>query len=171
MLKEKRIAILISLLVIMLVVAGCGSSKEDTSSPESSTEKNSQIEIEGSIADWVSSDVDELSEEIAGQITEVPIAKNIAATAIKTAMLARLEIQIEHMEPLNGTDKYSVRANFRFPVELDLPIVGEKEYWVSVSYNLILEGREVTESEIILSSFKMTEATDYVLNNSTLRVL
>ena len=75
-------------------------------------------------------------------------------------MLTRLEIQIEHMESQNGTDKYSVRANFRFPVELDLPIVGEKEYWVSVSYNLILEGREVTESEIILSSFKMTEATD-----------
>lgn len=158
--KEKWVACLLSLLMIVLVVAGCGSPKEDTSAPESSTEKKSQIEIEGSIADWVPGNVDELSEEIADQITEVPIAKNIAATAIKTAMLARLEIQIEHMESLSGTDKYSVRTNFRFPVELDLPIVGEKEYWVSVSYNFILEGREVTESEIILSSFKMTESTD-----------
>ena len=160
MLKEKRIAILLSLLLIMLVVTGCGSPKEDTGAPESPTEKESHIKIEGSIADWVPGNVDELSEEIADQITGVPIAKDIAATAIKTAMLARLEIQIARVESLNGTDKYSARVNFRFPIELDLPIVGKKEYWISVTYNVIIEEGEVTDSEIDLSSFEMTEKTD-----------
>ena len=161
MAKKKRVLYLFSLLVIMLVVAGCGSPKEATRPPESSTEKESRIELEGSIADWVPGNVDELSEDIADLVIgDLPLAKNIAATAIKTAMLARLEIQIEHVESLNGTDTYSVRANFRFPIEVDLPIVGKKEYWISVTYNITIEEREVTDSEIILSSFEMTEKTD-----------
>ena len=159
MLKEKRIAILLSSLLIMMVVAGCGSPKEDTSTPESSTEKNPCVNVESAVENWVHDNVDEISEELGALVTgNIPLARDIAAKAIETALLAWMEFSIEHLESIDG--KCLAGVKLEFPLELKIPLVGTKGYRVSVEYDLIIEGGEVTDSDIDLSSFEMTEKTD-----------
>lgn len=72
-------------------------------------------------------------------------------------MLTEFEISVEHVRPVEGEDRYSARVALGFPLLLELPVPGEKEYWVEVSYEFTIENGQVVDADIDLSSFQMTE--------------
>lgn len=157
MMENKRTVFLSGLLVILLVATGCASLKEPAPRQEPALENNPCANIEYAVQDWVRDNADELSQRIGALVTaNLPFARDIAAKAIEKALLDRLQLSIEHAEPVSGTNKCLARVTLEFPLELQIPLVGKKGYWVSVQYDLILENGKVTDADIDLSSFKMT---------------
>ena len=159
--EKKWIALLCSLAVVLLVATGCSSSQEDTSLPKSSPEENPYTDVEIAVQNWVVANVDELSEQIGSLVTvNFWPARDIASKLIETALLAWLEFSVENVEPLEDIDGCSAKVKLEFPLELPLPLVGKKGYRVSVRYDIIVEDREVTDSDIDLDSFEMRETSD-----------
>lgn len=159
--KQKWIALLCSLAVVLLVATGCSSSQEDTPPPKPSSEEDHYSDVENAVQDWVVANVDELSEQIGSLVTgNLPLARDIVAKVIETALLTWLESSVESVEPLAGTDGYSARVKLEFPLELQIPLVGKKGYRVSVKYDIIIEDGDVTDSDIDLDSFEMRGASD-----------
>ena len=159
--EQKWIALLCSLAVVLLVATGCSSSQEDTALPKSSPEEDTYSNVESAVQDWVVANVDELSEQIGSLVTgDLPLARDIVAKAIETGLLAWLEFSVGSVEPLEGTDRCSARVKLEFPLELQIPLVGKKGYRISVSYDIIVEDGEVTDSDINLDSFEMKATSD-----------
>ena len=159
--EQKWLAFLCSLAVVLLVATGCNSLQEDTPPPKSSPEEIPLSEIESAVQDWVVANVDELSEQIGSLVTgDLPLARDIVAKAIETALLAWLEFSVESVEPLEGTDGSSAKVKLEFPLELQIPLVGKKGYRVTVSYDIIVEDGKVTDSDINLDSFEMKGTSD-----------
>jgi len=159
--QKKRVAFLCTLVVVLLVAAGCSSSQEDTPLPKSTPEEVPCGDVESAVEDWVVADVDELSEQIGSLVTgDLPLARDIVAKAIETALLAWLEFSVESVEPLEGTDGCSARVKLEFPLEIEIPLLGKKGYRISVSYDIIVEDGKVTDSDIDLASFEMRETSD-----------
>ena len=151
---------LCSLLVVLLFVTGC-SSPEVTSLPESPPKEGPCAGIESAVQKWVRDNVAELSKEIGPLVTkDLPLARDIVAKAIETALLAWIEFPVEDVEPVKGGDGCSARVKLEFPLEMQIPLVGKKGYRVSVEYDVIVEKGEVTDSDIDLSSFEMKRSPD-----------
>ena len=145
-------------LVILLVTAGCSASTPPSESPP---KEDPCADIESAVQDWVQDNVTELSKEIGSLVTrDLPVVRAIAAKAIETALLAWLEFSVEDVEPLKSGDRCSARVKLEFPLEMQIPLVGKKGYRVSLEYDVIVEKGEVTDSDIDISSFKMTETSD-----------
>jgi len=154
--QKKRVAFLCSLLVILLIAVGC-----DSWETEPSREENPCANIERAVDDWIDDNVEELSEEIGALVTgDLPLVRDIAAGAIKIALLAWLEFSIENVEPVKGTERCLARVRLEFPLELSIPLVGTIGYRVSVDYDITVEDGEVIDSDIDLSSFEMTESSE-----------
>ena len=159
--EQKWIAPLCSLAVVLLVATGCSSSQEDTLPPKPSPQEYAYSDVESAVQDWVVANVDELSEQIGSQVTgDLPLARDIVAKAIETALLAWLEFSVESVEPLEGTDGCSARVKLEFPLEVEIPLVGKKGYRINVSYDIIVEDGKVTDSDIDLDSFERSETSD-----------
>ena len=159
MMQQKRAALLCSLLGILLVAAGC-ISPEATPPSEPSLEEGPFAEIETAVQDWVQDNMAELSEDIGILVTgDLPLARDIVAKAIETALGAWLEYSIEQTQPLEGTNKYSARVKLEFPLELEIPLVGKIGYRVSIAYDIVVENGQVTETDIDISSFQMTSSS------------
>ena len=155
--QKKRVAFLCSLLVILLVPAGCDSLE----ATPPTLEENPCANIERAVDDWIDDSVDELSEEIGSLATGgLPLAKDIVAIATEAALLAWVEFSVEDAEPIQGTDRCSARVKLEFPLELEIPLLGKIGYRVSIAYDITVEDGEVTDSDINLSSFEMTESSE-----------
>jgi len=161
--KAQRLLFLSALLIACLIVFGCKSPENiETTEPLETTEEGdiTKLEIKSSIAGWMPGNADDVSDTIGALVTsDTPVARDIAAKAIETALLTELEILVEHTSPLDTEDTYSARVALGFPILFELPIVGEKNYWVSVGFDFIIEDGEVVSANIDTSSFKM-EASD-----------
>ena len=146
------------MIFICLILAGCVSS-EDTEPLETTEEQDiAKVEVEASIAGWIPMNVDNVSDSIGKQVTaDTLIARDIVSKAVKTALLTELELSVYHTKPLEGEDKYSARVALGFPLLLELPVVGKKEYWITIGYDFTIEGGEVVDAKIDASSFKMDE--------------
>ncbi|MFC2035829.1 hypothetical protein ACFLUJ_06895 [Chloroflexota bacterium] len=179
MLQRKWIVFLCSLLVISMTITGCSSlgstepeetteastitEPEEITEPLETTEDKdiTRLEVEASIAGWLPLNVDNTSDTIGALVTsDTPIAKDIASKVIKTALLTELDVTVEHTSPLEGEDKYTARVVLGFPILLELPILGAKEYWVSIGYDFIIEGGQVVDADIDASSFEMKASND-----------
>lgn len=160
MLQKKCILFLCGLLVISMIITGCGS--PEAAEPAATTEEGdvAHFDVKTSIAGWIPANADNVSETIGALVTaDTPIARDIVAKAIKTALLTELEISVEHIRFIEGEDIYSVRVALGFPLLLELPVLGEKEYWVEVSYEFTIEDGQVVDADIDISSFEMTETS------------
>jgi len=161
--RKKWIVILCSLLVMILTTAGFCCTKTIPSEEPTQEEEQVEayIEVKASIGGWIPGNVDAISEEIGGLVTaDLPVARDIVAKAIKTALLSEFNLSVKHTESLEGEDKYSARVGIEFPILLELPVIGEKEYWVTSYYDFTIDNGEVTDAHIDVSSFEMKETTD-----------
>ena len=130
--KQKWVALLCSLLVILLVSVGCDSL--GATPPPESTPEDPCTDIEDAVEDWIHDNVDELSQEIGVLVTgDLPLVRGIVAEVIETALLAWVEFSVEDAEPIQGRDRCSARVRLEFPLELSIPLVGTIGYRVSVA--------------------------------------
>ena len=165
--KRKIILLVVSwLMVAALLLVSCGPAAEEEEEvlieEEVATEEDSKahIDIEASISGWIPGNADNISQAIAALIpADIAIARGVIARMIKTALLTKLEFSVEHTEPIEGEDRYSARVNLGFPILLKLPVLGEKDYWISIGYDLVIENGQVVDANIDFSSFEMTEST------------
>jgi outer membrane protein assembly factor BamB len=163
-----------SLLIVSIIASGCASPETiepgdnvteapkttETTEPLESDEEEDiiRIDVKTSVAGWIPVNVDDVSETIGSLVTaDTPIARDIVARAIRAALLAELELEVEHTRPLDGPDRYSARVALGFPLLLELSVLGQKEYWVKVGYDFTIEDGQVTDADIDASSFEMTE--------------
>lgn len=161
--QSKWTVILSSLIVLLLVTSSLSCTKTappEEPAPEEDEDK-AHAEIKASIAGWLPVHTDKVSEEIGVLVTaDTPIAREIAAKVVKTALLTTVELSVKHVENLEGEDKYSTKVGLGFPILLELPIIGEKEYWTSIIYVFIIENGEVKDAKIDVSSFDMRGISD-----------
>ena len=144
-----------------MMFIGCGSPEPEESAETSEEGEAAYFDVKTSIAGWIPANADNISETIGTLVTaDTPVARDIAAKAIKTALLAELEISVEHTKPIEGEDIYSARVAFSFPLSLELPVLGEKKYWVEIGYEFTIENGKVIDADIDLSSFEMKETGD-----------
>ena len=149
---RKWIALLCVLPVIPLVMAGC-TSKD--ASPEPPSEQEQHEEIEQAAHKWVDENVDELAEQIGPLLTgNLPFISDVASDLIKRGLLGWLEVNVLHHDALEGRHRYFARVELSFPVEVKVPLIGEKRYSVSVQYDFIIENEEVTDADIDTTSFR-----------------
>jgi outer membrane lipoprotein-sorting protein len=158
MLQKNLTVFLCGLLVISMILAGCGSTEAEESTETAEEGEAAHLDIKTSIAGWIPANTDNISETIGALVTsDTPIARDIAAKAIKTALLTELDVSVKHIQYIEGEDKYSARVALGFPLLMKLPVIGEKEYWVEVSYEFTLENGQVVDTELDISSFEMKE--------------
>ena len=141
-----------------MISTGCGS--PETVEPAETTEERdiAHIDVKTSVSGWIPTNADNVSDTVGALVTaDTPIAKEMVAKAVKTALLSELEISVDHTRPVNGADKYYARVALGFPLLLELPIVGKKEYMVMVSYDFTIDDGQVVEADIDASSFEMKE--------------
>lgn len=160
-----RIVFLCGLLVVGIILTGCGSPEATESAeitePAEITEEGdiAKVEVKASIAGWIPGNADNISQTIGALVTaDTPIAKEIAAKVVKTVLLTELELSVDHTKPIDGEDRYSARVTLGFPILLEIPVLGEKEYWVTVSYDFTIEDGQVVDADIDASSFEMKES-------------
>lgn len=148
--------VLLCLLLASSILLGSCKSDEPAEEATPSPEEKGMITVETAVADWLPSSADEIAEEVGPQVTgELPIASGIATEAIRTALLTRYELSIQHVEDAEGTDAYLTRVGISFPIRVKLPVVGEKEYLVSLTYNITVRDGQVTESRLDPSSIEL----------------
>jgi len=152
-----------SLVVVTLSLISCTPSvtKEEESviEKENATQEENYayLEIKTSIGGWITSNADNLSQEIAALLPEeLEMAQGVVAKVIKTALLTELKLSVQHVVPIEGEDRYSARVTLGFPILLELPLLGRKEYWVSIGCEFIIESGQVVEAHIDIPSFEMT---------------
>ena len=130
------------------------STKEEVTQESGGT----HFDIKASIAGWLPDNADNVSRAIADLIPDdLAVVRNVAAKMIKTTIMTEFELKIEHIEPIDGDDRYSARVVIGFPISLELPILGKKEYLITVSYDFIIEEGQVIDANIDASSFSMNE--------------
>ncbi len=157
---RKWIALLCVLLTTPLAMGSCAS-KEPAEESGAPPEEKGRIAVETAMADWLPDNADEIADELGPKVTmDLPIARDIATEAIRTALLTRYELSVQHVEDTEGTDAYSARVGITFPIRLKLPLLGEKEYLVSVAYDVTVKDGDVTESGLDASSVEVKEVSD-----------
>jgi len=124
-------------------------------------ESSAHLDVEGSIAGWLPENADNVSQSIADLVPDdLSFVRSFVAKAVKTIIMTALELDIEHIEALDGDDRYSARVGLGFPILIDLPIVGKRDYWIMVSFDFVVEEGEVVDANIDASSFEMKEVTE-----------
>ncbi|MFC2015249.1 hypothetical protein ACFLUP_04605 [Chloroflexota bacterium] len=149
----------------------CVPTAPEEQSPEQPVEKETKadiapgdgahFDIEASIAGWLPENADNVSQTIAGLLPEdFAVFRSFVASTIKTIIMTELELDVDHIEPVEGEDSYSARAGLGFPVLLELPLLGKKEYWITVSFDFIIKEGQVLDANIDASSFNMNEVNN-----------
>ena len=142
---------LVLLLAILLQSAGCGGETTDTTDSEGvpGTEEC----LESAVETWINSYLGEISEEIGALVTgDLPIARDVAAGAVKKALLAYLEWEVVEVEELEGGQEQIARVRLTFPLELKLVVISE-EHRIQVDYVLRVRDCTVSDSYLDLDSF------------------
>ncbi len=139
------------LLAVSLLLGSC---KSEDVSPEPPSEQEQWEEIEQAVSKWVDENVDELAEQIGPLLTgNLPFLRDIASDLIKKGLLAWLDVRILKIITIETEHKYSARVELGFPIEAELPLLGERRYSVSIQYDFIIENGEVTDANIDVTSF------------------
>ena len=151
---------LVFLLLTMSLATGSCTSKEPAEESGPPPEDKGRIAVETAMADWLPGNADEIAELLGPMVTkDLPIARDIATEAIRTALLTRYELSVEHVEDAGGTDAYSARVGITFPIVVKLPVLGEKEYLVRAAYDVTVKDGKVTESGFDASSVEVEEVS------------
>ncbi len=104
---------------------------------------------------WLESHADSISQEIGALVTgNLPIARDIAAAAAKTALLAYLEWEVIEIEKLEGGQEQIATVRLIFPLRLKLAVISE-EHRIQVDYVLRIRDCIVVDSYLDLDSFQM----------------
>jgi len=159
--KKKTVWIVVSCLMVasLLLVSCAPAAVEEEEEVVTQEEGEAYIDIKASISGWIPGNADNISQAIAALVpADIAIARGIVAKAIETIILTEVELSVDHVEPTDGENTYSARVNLGFPILLGLPILGKKEYWISIGYDLTLENGQVVDANIDVSSFEMTES-------------
>ena len=154
-------SVLFCLLLAASLLLGSCKSEEPAEVATPPLEEKGMITVETAVADWLSGSADEIAEQLGPLVTlNVPIARDIATEAIRTALLTRYELSVQHVEGAEGTDSYLARVGISFPLHLKLPLLGEKEYMVGVAYDVTVQDGQITESALDPSSVEIKESKD-----------
>ncbi|MFC1916311.1 hypothetical protein ACFLW4_06455, partial [Chloroflexota bacterium] len=130
------------------------STKEEVTQEDGGT----HFDIEASIAGWLPDNSDNVSQSIADLIPDdLAVGRDAVAKMVKTKIMTEFELKIEYIEPIDGDNRYSARVAIGLPISLELPILGKKEYLITVSYDFVIVAGQVIDANIDASSFSMNE--------------
>ena len=149
---RKRIWVPWVLMVVPLIMAGCTSTD---ASHELPSEQEQREEIERAVRKWVEENADELADQIGPLLTgDLPFLRDVASDLIERGLLAWLEVKVLHHHALEGERRYSARTELSLPVKANVPLIGERQYSISVQYDFIIEDGKVADADIDTASFR-----------------
>lgn len=142
----------------LLIAAGCAGQPAESQKEPLDEAKVSQ-ELSAAMVVWVPDNADKVAEQVGMWValSAPPASNDIAADAVRTGLLTELKIAVAHVEAAGGTDSYRGTVSVSFPITLTLGpglLLGgteeapgiEKEYLVTVSFDVTVTGGEVVEA-------------------------
>ncbi len=132
-----RFTLLALLFALAFLVIGCGGE-----SPE-------DIALDAAER-WTTDSVASIAGDIGGAVTsDIPLLAQLASSAIEEQIREKVRWSFEPPSE-TGTDRYSVVARAIVGVTVPVPLVADKEYDVSVAFNLVADTgkREIVSSRI-----------------------
>lgn len=118
----------------------------------------SKREIDGSIAEWLPENEDQIIDAILAEFN-FPIPKSIISNAVDTAIHTELNTTIESIKFDGGDNRYSTETILVIPFSYDIPLAGQKSYSVQIKIDFILESTKVVSANIDTSSIEIEEVT------------
>ncbi len=147
-----------AVVVSLLITTGCAGQPAESEKGPFDEAKASQ-ELSAAMAVWLPDNADEVAEQVGMWVALAapPLSNDVAADAVSVALLAEPEIAVAHVEAAKGTDSYkgtmSVSFSTTFTLSPGLLLGGtdddpgfEKEYLVTVSFDVTVTGGEVVEA-------------------------
>lgn len=158
MLRKKWPVLILSLIVIPLAVLACSSSEIIATPPPDSDEDSRGGPCEGIepiVEAWVDENLDEVGEKVGELVTrDLPIARDIVAAAVESALQSYLEWESVEAEPSQTKQTCIARVRLTFPLTIDLPLIS-LDRKVQVDYELHIRENRVVDSDFDLDSFQM----------------
>ena len=156
--QKKWLILILILIVITLAALACSSPESSPTFPPGSDEDsqgNPCDGIEPVVEAWVDENLDEIGEKVGELVTlDLPIARDIVAAAVESALQSYLEWENVEAEPSQAKQECIARVRLTFPLRIDLPLISQ-EHKVQVDYVLRIRENRVVDSDIDLDSFRM----------------
>jgi len=157
-LQKKWIILILSLIVIPLAALACSSPESSPTfppDPDEDSQGNPCEGIEPVVEAWVDENLDEIGEKVGELVTgDLPIARDIVAAAVESALQSYLEWEIVKAEPSQDKRECIARVRLTFPVTIDLPLIS-LDRKVQVDYVLRIQENRVVDADFDLDSFQM----------------
>jgi hypothetical protein len=155
----KKWTILILILIVIPLAALACSSPKTTPTPPPDSDKDSQGApcegIKPVVEAWIDDNLDEVGEKVGELVTlDLPIARDIVAAAVESALQSYLKREIVEAEPSQDKQTCIARVRLIFPLRIDLPLISQ-EHQVQVDYELHIRENRVVDSDFDLDSFQM----------------
>ncbi len=148
----------LAVVVGLLIAAGCASQPGESQLEPIDEAKASQ-ELSAAMLVWLPDNADKVAEQIGMWVAlgAPPLSNDVAADAVRVALLAEPEVAVAHVEAARGTDSYGGTVSVSFPTTFTLSpglLLGgtkddpgfEREYIVTVSFDVTVTGGEVVEA-------------------------
>ena len=104
---------------------------------------------------WVGGNLDEVGEKVGELVTlNFPIARDIVAAAVESALQSYLEWEIVEAEPSQPKQTCIARVRLTFPLTIDLPLIS-LDRKVQMDYELHIREDRVVDADFDLDSFQM----------------
>ena len=155
---SRRLCVL-AVVVSLLTATGCGGSQPAESQNESFDKAEASQELSAAMAVWLPDNADKVAEQVGMWVAlgAPPLSNDVAADAVRGAMLAEPDIAVTQVEAAKGTDSYKGTVNVSFKATFTLSpglLLGgtgddpgiEKELFVTISFDVTVTGSEVVEA-------------------------
>lgn len=149
----------LAVVMSLLIATGCGASQPAESQKEPIDEAEASQKLRAAMAVWLPVHADEVGEQVGMWVAlgAPPLSNDVAADAVRDAMLAEVDIAVVQVEAAKGTDSYKGTVNVSFTTTFTLSpglLLGgtdddpgiEKELFVTISFDVTVTGSEVVEA-------------------------
>ena len=122
-----------------------------------------EVAVQAAVEEWAKGNVADISGEIAALATVgTPVASYLVANLIEQMLLDEIRWSIMSIDPLPGTERYSGRVKFAFPMQygpsFDIPGWNQGDRLVYIEYEVTVVTGRVISSKIDTSSFQLKKS-------------
>lgn len=121
-----------------------------------------EVAVQAAVEEWARDNVADIAGEIAALVTlGTPVVSYVMANLIEQTLLDEMSWSIMSVDPLPGTERYSSRVKFAFPLQYGTVVDIPKWYGdrlVYVEYEVTVVTGRVISSKIDTSSFQLKKS-------------
>jgi hypothetical protein len=149
----------LAVVVSLVIATGCGGSQPVESQLGPLEKAEASQELSAAMAVWLPDNADKVGDQVGMWVAlgAPPLSNDVAADAVRDALLAEPDIAVAQVEAAKGTDSYKGTVNVSFNTTFTLSpglLLGgtdddpgiEKELHVTISFDVTVTDGEVVEA-------------------------